>query len=60
MVCDNVGTGPSCYLAEKVGSQRGVAGMILHSPFLSVCRIVVDTSWSLEMGEFFIMNVDCS
>ena len=46
------GSGPSFYLAEKVASERGVAAMILHSPFLSICRIVVETNWSLDFGRF--------
>ena len=39
----SVGSGPSCYLAQKLG-KNGIelGGMILHSPFLSVCRVVVD------------------
>jgi len=42
----SVGSGPSCYLAQKLSRKEkgvlGVGGMILHSPFLSVCRVVVD------------------
>ena len=40
----SVGSGPSCYLAEKISGEMGtgLAGMILHSPFLSVCRVVLD------------------
>jgi pimeloyl-ACP methyl ester carboxylesterase len=41
----SVGSGPSCYLAQKISGEKGssgLAGMILHSPFLSVCRVVVD------------------
>lgn len=32
----SVGSGPSCYLA----SQKSVAGLILHSPFLSGLRVI--------------------
>lgn len=42
----SVGSGPSCYLAQKLSREQkgglGVGGLILHSPFLSVCRVVVD------------------
>ena len=41
----SVGSGPSCYLAQKVGleiGENGLGGMILHSPFVSVCRVVID------------------
>jgi pimeloyl-ACP methyl ester carboxylesterase len=41
----SVGSGPSCYLAQKLGNEMGelgLGGMILHSPFVSVCRVVVD------------------
>lgn len=41
----SVGSGPSCYLAQKVSHELGefgLGGMILHSPFVSVCRVVID------------------
>lgn len=41
----SVGSGPSCYLAQKIArtnSNVDIAGMVLHSPFLSVCRVVLD------------------
>ncbi len=40
----SVGSGPSCYLAERIctGKEADIAGMILHSPFLSVIRVVLD------------------
>jgi hypothetical protein len=41
----SVGSGPSCYLAQKLSKDEdvgGIGGLILHSPFLSVCRVVVD------------------
>ena len=46
----SVGSGPrSCYLAQRLSMEqtqgkkgKGIGGLILHSPFLSVCRVVVD------------------
>ena len=44
----SVGSGPSCYLAQKLGlrtkneGEEGLGGVILHSPFVSVCRVVID------------------
>jgi pimeloyl-ACP methyl ester carboxylesterase len=61
----SVGSGPSCYLAQKLNVKRdefefefkgdNVAGLILHSPFLSVCRVVVDMG--LEMSYDYFPNV---
>lgn len=49
----SVGTGPSCYLASRL-SQAGerIGGLILHSPFLSVYRIVVKSGCSLPGDQF--------
>lgn len=54
----SVGSGPSCYLAQKLGielGEFGLGGMILHSPFVSVCRVVVDLG--LENKFDFFPNV---
>lgn len=49
----SVGTGPTCYLAAKTADEgRSVAGVILHSPFLSIFRIVVDLGFSMT-GDMF-------
>jgi len=49
----SLGSGPSCYLAAKTAKQgRSVAGLILHSPFLSVYRVVVDCGFTLH-GDMF-------
>ena len=52
----SVGSGPSCYLAEKmfigIESEKRCGGMILHSPFLSVCRVVVDMGFTVD-GDLF-------
>lgn len=49
----SVGTGPTCYLAAKTAAEgRSVAGVILHSPFLSIFRIVVDLGFSMA-GDMF-------
>lgn len=50
----SLGSGPSCYLAQKLSRENdnvNIAGLILHSPFLSVCRVVVDMgfTWSTDM-----------
>ena len=52
----SVGSGPSCYLAEKmflgIESEKRCGGMILHSPFLSVCRVVLDMGFTVN-GDLF-------
>ena len=35
----SIGSGPTCYLAEK----EKVAGIILHAPFLSIFRVIFQT-----------------
>lgn len=47
----SLGTGPSCYLAATK-AEEGVrsAGLILHAPFLSICRIVIESGCIL-MGD---------
>jgi len=55
----SVGTGPSCYLAEKLSSHGiHLGGVILHSPFLSIYRVVADCGFSLTMCGDAFPNVD--
>lgn len=50
----SLGSGPSCYLAKKTADEgRSVAGLILHSPFLSIYRIVLDFRVNL-VGDMFL------
>ena len=50
----SLGSGPSCYLAKKTADDgASVAGLILHSPFLSIYRIVLDCRVNL-VGDMFI------
>ncbi len=49
----SVGSGPSCYLAQKLhAAGNTIAGMILHSPFLSVCRVVLDMGYEMRYDVF--------
>mmetsp|Transcript_10184 Transcript_10184/g.14406 ORF Transcript_10184/g.14406 Transcript_10184/m.14406 type:complete len:288 (+) Transcript_10184:150-1013(+) len=53
----SLGSGPSCYLGAKTSEAgRPVAGVILHSPFTSVYRVVVDFGFS-GWGDKFC-NID--
>jgi fermentation-respiration switch protein FrsA (DUF1100 family) len=60
----SLGSGPSCYLAlETAKAGRSVAGLILHSPFASVYRVVFDVGVTL-LGDKFsnidrLANVEC-
>ena len=49
----SVGSGPTCFLAAKT-SEAGdpVAGIILHSPFLSIFRVVLDFGFTMA-GDMF-------
>ena len=50
----SLGSGPSCYLAAKTAHDgESVAGLILHSPFLSIYRIVVNSSNLGMVGDMF-------
>mmetsp|Transcript_26218 Transcript_26218/g.58272 ORF Transcript_26218/g.58272 Transcript_26218/m.58272 type:complete len:508 (+) Transcript_26218:131-1654(+) len=50
----SLGSGPSCYLAAKTALLgESVAGLILHSPFLSIYRIVVNSSNLGVVGDMF-------
>ncbi len=49
----SLGSGPSCHLARKTALEgKSVAGLILHSPFLSIYRIVVDVKSGM-VGDMF-------
>jgi abhydrolase domain-containing protein 17 len=67
----SLGTGPSCYMAVKTAESKRdassssnhnpaadgpVGGLILHAPFLSVFRVVIDTGCTLPGDKF--PNVD--
>ena len=55
----SLGSGPSCHLAARTSQREDedpVGGVILHAPFLSVFRIVVDTGCTLYGDKF--PNVD--
>lgn len=55
----SLGSGPSCYLAAETSvahDEPTVGGLILHAPFLSVFRIVLESGCTL-MGDQF-PNVD--
>jgi len=46
----SLGSGPSCYLAAKTAlNGESVGGLILHSPFLSVYKVVADLN-GLDLG----------
>ena len=55
----SLGSGPSCHLAagkSQAKDEDPVGGVILHAPFLSVFRIVVDTGCTVYGDKF--PNVD--
>jgi len=53
----SLGSGPSCYLAAKTAEEgEAVGGLILHAPFLSVYRIVLESGCTLPGDRF--ANVD--
>ena len=58
----SLGSGPSCYLAAGTAQSKDpalggpVGGVILHAPFLSVFRIVVDTGCTIYGDKF--PNID--
>jgi len=53
----SLGSGPSCYLAEKTCMENtAVAGLILHSPFSSVYRVVLDFGFTMVGDQF--CNID--
>lgn len=59
----SLGSGPSCYLASKTANltpttpdDGPVGGVILHAPFLSVYRVVIDTGCTVYGDKF--PNID--
>jgi len=48
----SIGSGPSCFLAEKYP----VAGLILHSALMSALRVVFNLRWTLPFDKF--PNID--
>ncbi|KAL7532637.1 hypothetical protein ACHAXR_004749 [Thalassiosira sp. AJA248-18] len=53
----SLGSGPSCYLAARTAEENNpVGGLILHAPFLSVYRIVLESGCTLPGDRF--PNVD--
>ena len=55
----SLGSGPSCHLAAKTAAMgRPVAGLILHSPFTSVYRVVLGGDFGFTvLGDKF-SNID--
>ena len=50
----SLGSGPSCHLAAKSAREgQSVAALILHSPFLSVYRVVMDCGFNM-VGDMFL------
>mmetsp|Transcript_9032 Transcript_9032/g.26975 ORF Transcript_9032/g.26975 Transcript_9032/m.26975 type:complete len:329 (-) Transcript_9032:485-1471(-) len=59
----SLGTGPSCYLAARTADESSdgdgepaVGGVILHAPFMSIYRVVLETGCTLPGDKF--PNVD--
>ncbi|KAL7547123.1 hypothetical protein ACHAWF_010441 [Thalassiosira exigua] len=53
----SLGSGPSCYLAARTADEGSpVGGLVLHAPFLSVYRIVLESGCTLPGDRF--PNVD--
>lgn len=49
----SIGSGPSCYLAEKYH----IAGLMLHAPFMSILRVLFSNlRWTLWFDKF--PNID--
>jgi pimeloyl-ACP methyl ester carboxylesterase len=55
----SIGSGPSCFLAERYE----VAGVVLHSPLCSALRVIFNLRWTLPFDKFpnidRIKNIDC-
>ena len=55
----SIGSGPTCYLAEKFE----VAGVVLHSPLMSAARVVFNLRWTLPFDKFpnidRVPNIEC-
>lgn len=55
----SLGSGPSSYLASKTALDgRSVAGLILHSPFMSVFRVAFDVGVTLSLLGDQFPNID--
>lgn len=53
----SLGSGPSCWLASKTSREGNpVGGLLLHSPFTSVYRVVMNVGFTLAGDKF--SNVD--
>jgi len=49
----SLGSGPSCHLAVQTAlNKQPVGGLILHAPFLSVYRVVLDTGCTIPGDKF--------
>lgn len=61
----SLGSGPSCYLATKTALKSSkddpddgpVGGLILHAPFLSVYRVVIDPGCTLYGDKFVNLDI---
>ena len=55
----SIGSGPSCFLAEK----HPVGGLIIQSGLMSIFRVVLNLRWTLPLDKFpnidRIPNIDC-
>uniref|UniRef100_A0A7S0CCE0 AB hydrolase-1 domain-containing protein n=1 Tax=Proboscia inermis TaxID=420281 RepID=A0A7S0CCE0_9STRA len=53
----SLGSGPSCYLASRLALEgKNIAGLVLHAPFLSVFRIIIESGCTLFGDQF--PNID--
>lgn len=53
----SLGSGPSCYLASRTADEgRPLGGLILHAPFQSVYRVVLESGCTLPGDKF--PNID--
>lgn len=53
----SLGSGPSCYLASRTADDgMPLGGLILHAPFLSVYRVVIESGCTLPGDKF--PNID--
>ena len=55
----SIGSGPTCYLAEKYT----LGGVILHSGLMSALRVIFNLRWTLPIDKFpnidRVKNIDC-
>lgn len=53
----SLGSGPSCYLASRTAEEGNpLGGLILHAPFMSVYRVVLESGCTLPGDKF--PNID--